>query len=205
MAPVFTEDVQQLLRQASDAPVSQTFSCDVFDDPEWNDFVELWAPRIHKFVEHALGPYGTEPKPNILKVSDGFHSSGANASFNIVTGQIRLANTLGGKPGVLLEKLTHEMIHGSLSKFPEGDPFYEEGWVDYTVWVMAHAPCWEPYNEDMLAAASNNIKVRRERAMKTNSDYDRKRWTGGFYASVAFGSHIVAMLRMKKEEDNLVW
>jgi hypothetical protein len=204
MPPAFTEEVQLILRQASQAPLTKRFTCNIFN-PEWNQFVELWAPRIYTFVEHALGPYGTAPKSTILKISDGFHAAGANASFDIESGQIRLAITLEGKPGVLLEKLTHEMTHGSLSKFPEGDVFYEEGWIDYTIWVMAHAPCWEPYRDDMLKAASDNIKIRRERALKTGSDYDRKRWTGGFYASMAFGPHIIASLRSKKEENNLVW
>jgi len=204
MDPVFTDPVQRMLREASDAPVTLPFTCNVFS-PEWNQFVELWAPRIHTFVRHALGSWGTEPLPTILKISDGFHAAGANASFNITTGQIKLAVTLEGKPGVLLEKITHEMVHGALSEFPEGDPFYEEGWVDYMVWVMAHAPCWEPYKNDMIRAAADNLTIRRERAMKTGSDYDRKRWAGGVYAAAAFGPHIVAMLRMKKEEGNFTW
>jgi hypothetical protein len=203
MAPAFPSDVQRMLRQASEASIGQTFTCGIFS-PEWNQFVELWAPRIHTFVLHSLGSYGTNPKNTILKVSDGFHAAGANASFDPY-GQIRLAVTLEGKPGVLLEKLTHEMLHGSLSRFPEGDSFYEEGFVDYMVWVMAHAPCWEPYQADMIKAASDNIKTRRERALTTGNDYDRKRWTGGYFASAAYGPYIVATFRLRKEEGNLIW
>lgn len=194
-----------MLRQASEKTAFQQFSCQVFDDPQWNQFVELWAPRIHSFVYEALGPYATEPLPSILPLSDGFHIAGANASFNIVSGQIQLTPAMAGNPGVILEKLTHEMTHGALAGFPEGDSFYEEGYVDYSVWVMAHAPVWGPYRDMMIKAAADNIRNRRDRALTTGSNYDRKRWAGGVYAMTAHGPFVVASLRMKKEEGNMTW
>lgn len=192
-----------MLRQASNAPVGQQFSCQVFGS-SWDGFVELWAPRIHSFVAEALGPYAINPLPTILPVSDAFHAAGANASF-ASNGQICLGTHMDSDPGVTLEKLTHEMLHASLAAFPEGDPFYEEGIVDYSTWILAQAPYWEPYREDMIKAAADNIRNRRKRAFSTRTDYDRKRWTGGLYASMAYGPHIIATFRQRKIEGNFTW
>lgn len=182
----------------------RTFVCQFFA-PEWNSFVEQWAPIIYDFVGHALGPFGKEPIPEILKMNDAEHSAGATASFNPSTGQIQLCSSVEGKPGQTLEKLTHEMTHGSLALFPEGDPFYEEGFVDYSVWVMAHAPVWGEFRDSMIDAAAFNIKMRRERAMLDLSDWDRKRWAGGFYASCSRGPFIISSLRHRKMENNYNW
>lgn len=201
------DDVQKLLNEASKprrTAAERKFTCEIFGEP-WNQFVELWAPRIYDFLGHALSPFGKEPKPNIEILPDGQHSAGATASFSPDTGQIRLSSSVEDNPGQTLEKLTHEMTHASLNDFPEGDPFYEEGFVDYSVWVMAHAPLWEPYRNDMIKAAASNIAVRRDRALKTQTDYDRKRWAGGLYASVAYGPYLLTRLRQKKIEGNLTW
>jgi hypothetical protein len=180
------------------------FTCKIFNSP-WDQFVELWAPRIYNFVGNALGPYGTTPKPNIERLTDAEHMAGATASFEPISGQVRLSTSVEGKEGQTLEKLTHEFIHGSLSQFPEGDPFYEEGFVDYAVWVLAHAPYWDPYRHSIIDAAAFNIKMRRDRAMMDMSDWDRKRWAGGLYASLSRGPLIVASLRHKKMENNFTW
>ncbi len=193
-----------MLKQASGAIPTREFTCR-FYPPVWNAFVELWAPKIHAFVEDALGPYGTQPNPEIHPLSDGFHMACANASFDLMSGQICLGTHLVDEPGATLEKLTHEMLHGSLSRFPEGDPFYEEGWIDYSTWILAHAPIWGSYRDDMIHAAANNIRNRRERALKTGTDYDRKRWSGGLYAMVAYGPYIIPMLRQRKAEGNFTW
>lgn len=203
-------DVEKLLAEASKQPPGKTaaqvpqFTCQVFNSP-WDQFVELWTPRIYTFVAHALGPYGKEPLPEIKKMSDGQHTSGATASFEPLSGQVRLAGSVEGKPGQTLEKLCHEFTHASLAQFPEGDCFYEEGFVDYSVWVMAHAPTWEPYSQDMIEAAEFNIKMRRDRAMLDQSDWDRKRWAGGTFASFARGPWIISTLRSKKNERNFTW
>ncbi len=190
-------------RTASTTPRFQSL---VFEqgDP-WNEFIELWAPRVYEFVENALGPYGRAPLPTIIAMPDGHHAAGATASFSPDSGQVTLCQSVKGKPGQTLEKLTHEFTHGSLNDFPEGDAFYEEGFVDYSVWVMAHAPVWEPYRQDMINAAAFNIKQRRERAMHDLSDWDRKRWAGGLFASLSKGPLIIAQLRMRKMEGNLTW
>lgn len=173
---------------------------------EWDRFIEKWAGISYAFVADALGGYHTEPLETILPMSDADHAAGANASFNIVTGQVTLhPGVIDGKPGITLEKITHEFTHGALAGFPEGDPFTEEGYVDYSVWVMAHAPVWNPWGREMVKAAAFNIKVRRERAFKNQSDYDRKRWAGGMFASAALGPQIIAHLKMKKMEGNLQW
>lgn len=199
------DGVHRLLRNASDATPRRQFQCSMFPD-HWNDFVRLWAPRIHAFVEDALGPYGTQPRSEILPLSSGFHMACANASFDMVSGQIRLATHCFDQPGVTLEKLTHEMIHGSLAQFPnDEDGFYSEGIVDYSTWVLAHAPIWEPYRPDMIKAAADNIRNRRERALKTGTDYDRKRWAGGLFTMTAYGPYVIAMLRQKKAEGNFTW
>lgn len=205
-----TDEAMRYLTEASKPPVGKTaapvpkFTCKVFNSP-WDQFVELWAPRVFYFVGMALGPYGKTPLPEILPMSDGEHTAGATASFEPESGQVRLSNSVEGKPGQTLEKLTHEFTHGSLAQFPEGDAFYEEGFVDYSVWVMAHAPIWEPYRDQMIEAASFNIKMRRERAMQDLSDWDRKRWAGGLYASLSRGPLIIASLRHRKSEGTYYW
>jgi len=203
MQPIPTE-VQEMLRTASSAEPQKRFTCRVFNS-DWDLFVERWAPKIHTFVAQALGPYATDPLPEILPMADGMHSAGATASFNPMTGQICLSTSVSGKPGQTLEKLTHEMIHGSLAAFPEGDPFYEEGFVDYSTWVMAHAPAWDPHRDAMIEAAAFNIATRRDRALKDLSDWDRKRWAGGLFASLSRGPFIIASLRQRKLEGNLTW
>jgi hypothetical protein len=204
MTPI-PEGVHQLLRQASEAGPNREFKCAAFPD-HWNQFVSDWAPRIHAFVEDALGPYGTQPKSEILPLSEGFHMACANASFDLISGQIRLGTHLVDQPGATLEKLTHEMIHGSLALFPnDDDGYYTEGYVDYSTWILAHAPIWEPYRQEMIQAAADNIRNRRERALKTGNDYDRKRWSGGLFAMTAYGPYIIAMLRQRKAERNFTW
>ena len=193
-----------MLREASTINASKPFTCQVFS-PAWNQFVESWAPRIHAFVGQALGQYGTDPLPEILALEDGLHSAGATASFHMLTGQVRICTSVEGKAGQTLEKLTHEMIHGSLAHFPEGDEFYEEGFVDYSTWVLAHAPVWGDLRDDMIKAAAFNIEVRRDRALLDQSDYDRKRWAGGLFASLSRGPHIIATLRQRKMEGQLYW
>jgi hypothetical protein len=97
------------------------------------------------------------------------------------------------------------MIHASLAEFPDDDGFYTEGVVDYSTWVMAHAPYWGPHREAMIKAAADNIRNRRERAMRTDSDYDRKRWAGGIYAATAYGPYVITRYRQRKIEGNFIW
>lgn len=173
---------------------------------DWDRFIETWATKCYAFVAQALGPYDQQPRPEILGISDGAHSAGVNASFQPDNGQIRLVGSVvENRPGTTLEKLTHELVHASLANFPEGDPFYEEGFVDYSVWVMAHAPIWGEHREDMIKAAAFNIACRRDRALKDTSDYDRKRWAGGVFCSFAHGPWIITRLRTRKTEGNLTW
>jgi hypothetical protein len=200
-------EVQHQLRTATQKAhlSSSTFKCVAFQSEEWNAFAEIWAPRIHSFLLEALGPMGQEPLPTILPMSAGHHMAWATASFDPASGQIRLSDSIEGKPGQTLEKLTHEMTHASLAQFPEGDSFYEEGFVDYSVWVMAHAPVWGEHREAMVHAAEYNIAQRRERAMRQLSDWDVKRWAGGLYANVAFGPFIVSRLKARKTEGVFEW
>jgi hypothetical protein len=173
---------------------------------DWDRFIEQSAAKCYQFIQDCLGPFQREPKPTILSFPDGFHSAGANASFEPATGQIRLCpDYVQGKPGTTLEKLCHEMVHASLNDFPEGDSFYEEGFVDYSVWCMAHAPWWEPHRKAMIQAAAHNIAARREKAMRDLSDYDRKRWAGGLFCATVHGPWILPKLRTAKVEGNLHW
>ena len=191
--------------RAASKRASKRFSSRICGD-DWDGFIEQWAPVCYGFVREALGPYATDPLPTILPLNDAAHSAGANASFEILSGQVRLSpSVVRGKPGITLEKLTHEFTHGALAAFPEGDPFYEEGFVDYSVWVMAHAPVWGMYRQSMIDAAAFNIQCRRDRALRDLSDYDRKRWAGGLFCSTMHGPWIVAKLRMRKAEGNLQW
>jgi len=133
------------------------------------------------------------------------HMSGATASFNMSTGQIQICSSVEGNPGQTLEKLTHELVHGSLAQFPSEDCFYDEGEVDYATWVLAHAPIYKQFRQQTIDAAAFNIKMRRERAFTTGNDYDRKRWAGGVYAMMAYGPLTIARLRNKKAEGNFTW
>lgn len=203
----FPKKVQGLLKQASSSKRAshKTFRCQTFG-VEWNQFVENWAPKCYDFVAEALGGYQKEPLPEILAVSDAQHAAGVNAAFSPVSGQIWLhPSSAEGRAGTTLEKLTHELVHAALADFPEGDPFYEEGFVDYSVWVMAHAPFWGEHRESMIAAAEYNILARRERAIKTHAEYDAKRWAGAVYCSVAHGPWIIWKLREAKSEGRLRW
>jgi len=186
-------------RRASTLP---KFRCTIFD-PRWNSFVESWAPRIYRFVEQALGPYGTTVDGVIEEIDCGSYMAGANASFDLDSGKIKLSLPLEGNSGRTLEKMCHEMVHASLAKFPQNDPFYDEGFVDFTVFILGHADIWHPY--DMLGAAAENIETRKKRAMLDQSDYDRKRWAGGLFASVSRGPWIVETLKMRKAEGNYQW
>lgn len=200
-------EVQALLDQASvqARTASAPFVSNICDSP-WDRFIEQWAGRCYTFVAQALGPYHKEPLRTILPLDDGMHSAGANASFEPATGQIRLSpSVVEGHPGITLEKLTHELIHASLNNFPEGDPFFEEGYVDYSTWVMAHAPAWGQYRNAMIDAAAFNIACRKDRAMKALSEYDAKRWAGGTFCASAYGPWIVTKLNLKKREGNLSW
>lgn len=203
------KDVQEYLDHASrrdlrTAGIVPRFACRIFNS-SWDQFVELWAPRVYQFVEHALGPYATPPLPLILKMPDGQHSAGATASFAPATGQVRLASSVEGKAGQTLEKLCHEFIHGALAAFPDDDGWGTEGYVDHSTWVCAHAPMWEPYREEMIQAAELNIKNRRDRAFSGQTRTDKQRWAGGLYASLVYGPHIVSILRSRKMEGNLIW
>lgn len=62
-------DPQHLLRTASFAPASSAFRCEMYR-PEWNAFVEEWAPVVHSFLLAALGPYGREPQRTILAMPE---------------------------------------------------------------------------------------------------------------------------------------
>ncbi len=197
-------EAQRYLKSASMKTSSKAFQCQVFNS-DWDQFVVDWAPRIYSFLVEALGPFGTEPQPRILKLPDGMHMSGATASFDMVSGQISLCSSVEGNPGQTLEKLTHEMVHGSLSQFPSVDCFYDEGFVDYSTWVLAHAPVFGEFKQATVDAASFNIKMRRERASRNLSDYDRKRWAGGTFASLFLGPMILHRLRMKKAEGDFTW
>lgn len=199
--------VQALLKTASSSVrASRQFSSNICGD-EWDGFISHWASICYGFVQEALGPYATEPLPVILPLSDPSHSAGANASFEPGSGQVRLSpSVVRGKPGITLEKLTHEFTHGALADFPDGDDvFYTEGFVDYSVWVMAHAPVWGAFRQPMIDAAAFNIKCRRDRAMRDLSDYDRKRWAGGLFCSTMHGPWIIAKLKMRKAEGELRW
>jgi len=204
-------EVQALLNRASTeirTASTQRFTCKICGSP-WDRFIEQWAGRCYTFVGQALGSFQMEPLPNILPLNDGAHSAGANASFQPSTGQICLSPSIvEGNPGITLEKLTHELIHASLADFPElpnNDPFFEEGYVDYSTWVMAHAPAWGTYRKAMIDAAAYNIKCRRDRALRGLSEYDAKRWAGGLFAANAYGPWIVTRLAFRKSENNLTW
>jgi hypothetical protein len=171
----------------------------------WDRFIEMWTVVIYDVVAEALGEYGTEPGSLIIPMSEGFHLSGATASFNMGTGQVTLSPSVHGSAGTILEKLTHEFIHGSLSQFPEGDPFYEEGQVDYATFLLAHCPVWGVHREAMIEAAKFNIDKRFTRAQQTDTDYDRKRWSGGMYARLVYGKNLIGRLRMKKMEGDFTW
>lgn len=195
-----TPDAWKMARTGS----TKQFTCTVFGS-SWDGFVVQWMPTLYTLVAEALGPYGREPLQNVQKLSDGMHMSGATASFDMGTGQVSVCSSVEGNAGQTLEKLTHELIHGSLAQFPSVDPFYDEGFVDYSTWLLAHSPAYGTYRQQTIDAAAFNIAMRRERAMKNLSDYDRKRWAGGVFANFALGPMLLHRLRMKKAEGDFTW
>lgn len=206
--PNLNATAERFLRVASRKAASHhapEFNCHAFKSDEWNSFAEHWATIIYGFLNEALGPMGQEPLPDILPMSDGHHAAWATASFQPETGQICISDSIEGRPGQTIEKLMHEMTHASLAEFPQGDSFYEEGFVDYSVWVMAHAPIWAQYRGAVIDAAAYNIAQRRDRALKQVSDWDVKRWAGGLYANITHGPFIVSRLKAKKMEGNFTW
>lgn len=200
-------DSTDILRTASEKAkkAQRRFVCRAFKSPEWNQFTEEWASRAYVFVGNAFAGFQKEPLPEIIAMHDGAHSGGANASFDPGSGQITLSSVIEGQPGITLEKITHELTHAALAGFPDDDGFYTEGYVDYSVWIMSHAPAWEPYRQQMIEAAAFNIQVRRDRALKAASDWDRKRWAGGLHAHLAYGPHVIPRLRQKKLERDFTW
>lgn len=198
--------IHRLLRQASETPPSEglVFRSEVFGNP-WDSFVEQWLPTIYTFVSEALAGWGTDPLRTILPLSEGMHAAWATASFDPRDGQVRLSSSVEGNPGLILEKLTHELVHAALSEFPEGDPFYEESSADYGTWLLAHAPVWKNHRAGMIAAAEKNIELRRLRAMTCDNDYDRKRWAGGVYIASAYGPLLINRLRQKKLNGDFTW
>jgi hypothetical protein len=131
--------------------------------------------------------------------------SGATASFDLSSGQVSLCPSVEGNPGQILEKMTHELVHGAYAQFPSDDEFYDEGFVDFSTWTLVHAPIYGEYRQQAIDAAAFNIKMRRERAATTNTDYDRKRWAGGCYASMFLGPMILHRMKMKKVEGDFTW
>jgi hypothetical protein len=168
-------------------------------------FIEEWAAKIHGYLIEALGPFGTEPLPIILPMSYGMHMSGATASFDMHTGQMTLCPSVGGNPGQILEKITHEMVHGQYSQWPSEDEFFDEGFTDFSTWLLVHAPIYGQYRQQAIDSAAYNIKMRRERAMKGLSEYDKKRWAGGVFAMMAYGPMLLNRMRMKKAEGDFTW
>lgn len=183
---------------------SSRFRCQVFGS-DWDQFVERWASVAYNLVGHALGPFGQEPAMDIGLLPDGAYLAGANASYQPGSGKISLCRAVENNPGMTLEKLCHEITHASLDGFPEGDPFYEEGFVDYSVWLMAHAPIWGEHRQAMLDSAASNIRTRLTRAKLDQSDWDRKRWAGGVFAATVRGPWMLAILRQKKMEGDYTW
>jgi len=193
------------LRHTRTAQLAMAFESNICGDP-WDRFIEAAATKCYAFILECLGEFHQQPQPIILDIDAPSHSAGANASFQPDNGQIRLCvDYVRGKAGTTLEKVCHELTHANLNNFPEGDPFYEEGFTDYSVWCMAHAPYWGEHRQAMIDAAAHNIAVRRDRALRDLSDYDRKRWAGGLFCSAMHGPWILSKLRMRKIEGNLTW
>jgi len=173
---------------------------------DYDRFTEYWANVAYQFVAQVYAGYDVEPLREIGAVDDADHTSGANASFQPSSGKICLCPSyVAGRPGRVLEKLTHELTHAALDGFPAGDPFYEEGYTDFSVWVLAHAPVWGEYRRAMIESAEENITLRRERALRDLSDYDRKRWAGGVFAAEMHGPMLPIKLRMRKLEGTRYW
>jgi hypothetical protein len=206
--PPIPPDVEAYLKEASFRTRTASevkFTSNICGN-QWDRFIEEWAAKCYMFVLHALGPFQKEPLREIKAIPDGAHVAGVNASFDPESGQICMSpSVVQDRPGTTIEKMTHELMHASLALFPEGDPFYEEGYVDYSVWVIAHAPVWEPYSRGMVEAATFNVECRRDRALRNLADYDRKRWAGGLFCGLMHGPWIVTKLRAKKRENDFRW
>lgn len=165
----------------------------VFSSPTANAFLERWAEVSYMAIHRVLGDFQTEPLAVLLPLEEFMKAEGATASFETGKGQIRISADIERQPGAILEKITHELIHGSLDKMPAGDEFFEEGFVDYSTFLMAHLPVWGRYGQAMKDAAIFNIQKRKP----------TRRWAGGFYASRKYGKNLLSHLREAKK--SLTW
>lgn len=200
--------LDEILSKASAATpkVPWVAYCTVFS-PTWNAFVIEWAGKIKPFIEEALGPYGTEPLPHILPL--GSYNVGKvapSASFDMGTGQIELTHEMEGDAGRTLEKLTHEMIHGSLSLFPSDDEFYDEGFVDFSTLLLSSAPIYGDLGILMRRSAQQNLARRVKMGLVPNATrYDFRRASGAIHAKLTYGSGLIEHLRDQKMNETFEW
>jgi hypothetical protein len=201
-------NLTNLLETAShtELPVWQV-ECDVFSSPDWNAFVVHWAGKIKPFLELVLGPYGTEPASRILPLRAIVVGNVApSASFDMVTGQIELTPSMEGDPGRTLEKLTHEMLHGSLSRFPSDDEFYDEGFVDLSTLLLSQASIYGELGPLMEKSARGNLVRRIKSGMQPNANpYDRRRACGAIHAKLTYGAGLIQHLRTQKMNGTFEW
>lgn len=196
-----------LLERASSTPLTPWEAhCQVFS-PEWNSFVVKWAGKIKPFLEEVLGPYGTEPLPHILPLNVmAIGKVPPSASFDMSTGQIQLTAAMEGDPGRTLEKLTHEMVHGSLSQFPSEDEFYDEGFVDYSTLLLSAAPIYGPFGPAMAKSAQGNLFRRIKQGKQADATiYDQRRASGSIHAKLTYGQGLLEHLRNQKLARTYEW
>jgi hypothetical protein len=182
------------------------WTCKVFQ-PEWNSFVEEWAGKVFPYLEEVLGPYGTKPMTTILPLDvESPGSVPPSASFNLLSGQIQLHPSMEGDAGRTLEKLTHEMVHGSLALFPSNDEFYDEGYVDYSTLLLSDAPLYGKLGSAMKASAQGNIqrRVRQGFAVGANR-YDQRRARGSIFAKMTHGDGLLSYLKSQKLNGSYQW
>lgn len=180
--------------------------CQVFR-PDWNLFVESWAAKIHPMLLDVLGPYGTEPHPHILPLNVmALGKVAPSASFDMDSGQIQLTPAMEGDAGRTLEKLTHEMVHGSLANFPSEDEFFDEGFVDFSVLLLSEQPVYGDLGPLMKRSAQQNLARRIKMGMAPNATrYDFRRASGAIHAKLTYGHGLIEHLRNQKLNQTFEW
>lgn len=174
-------------------------------DSHWDGVVERFAPICADIVVDRLGDWGTIPLEIIEPLENHLHTKlGVNASFDLLSGQISLHPYMDGDLGTTLEKLTHEMVHGALSQFPQEDEFYDEGYVDYSVLILSRTGLYREFGKSMERAARYNLSHRAQLA-KGEDTYHHRRWAGARHAHHRYGDQILNVLKDKKTDRDFNW
>jgi hypothetical protein len=203
---------------------------------QWDSFVARAASRIYDALIRYLGPFSSEYpiNPTIKLLPDALRKQGVNALFDKdKDGTVYLnlemmpieEEEIEYKLPYCIGNLLHEFMHANLADFiyqpPEGvspeewggDPFYDEGYLDFmgeiiasdsSIWVD---PEMGEFGDLMFAGyvASNNRRLLNALGLSPGQnwsvpDFHIKRWAGQEYARKIGGSLFERFIEFKEQE-----